>query len=253
MKHSRLTALLLTLAACVSFSAASASTVRAAGYYSDDRDDDYDAAEIDTWWEGRVAHWEGISGAEQYEVQLYRGNSSVTSITTENEQYAFGQSMRYDGNYSFRVRVIRGGSRGKWSDRSDEEWFSSINGNGGGSSSSSSSSSSEKRSSSYTGTPNYGPGGTSTASSVGIGSSTTPGWKQDSKGWWYMNADGSIATSGWQLIGGAWYFFGPDGYMQTGWIRWDGLWYYCGSSGAMLTDTVTPDGYRVDGSGVWVP
>ena len=253
MTHFKKTALLLSLAVCLglSFSAASVTTVHAA-YSSEDRDDEYDAAEIDTWWEGRVAHWEGISGAEQYEVQLYRGTGSVTTITTQNEQYAFGQSMRYDGNYSFRVRVIRNGTRGKWSERSDEEWFSSINGNGGGSSSRSSS---EKGSSSYTGTPNYGPGGMSSAaaSRASVGTAVTSGWKQDSKGWWYMNANGTISTSGWQSIGGAWYFFGPDGYMKTGWIQWDGLWYYCGSSGAMLVNAQTPDGYWVNESGVWVP
>lgn len=58
------------------------------------------------------------------------------------------------------------------------------------------------------------------------------GWKQDSTGWWYQNADGSYPKSTWQLIDGKYYYFNEAGYM--------------------LANTTTPDGYRVDESGAWI-
>jgi len=39
--------------------------------------------------------------------------------------------------------------------------------------------------------------------------------------------------------------------MATGWVKDNGKWYYLASSGNMLRNTYTPDGYYVDGSGVW--
>ena len=39
--------------------------------------------------------------------------------------------------------------------------------------------------------------------------------------------------------------------MKTGWILYKDAWYYCGESGAMLVNTTTPDGYYVNGDGVW--
>ncbi|WP_312502933.1 hypothetical protein [Lacrimispora sp.] len=60
----------------------------------------------------------------------------------------------------------------------------------------------------------------------------TSGWKQDSIGWWYQNADGSYPKSAWQLINGKYYYFNGDGYM--------------------LSNTTTPDGYKVNSSGAWI-
>ena len=40
--------------------------------------------------------------------------------------------------------------------------------------------------------------------------------------------------------------------MVTGWVLWKNAYYYCGPDGAMLTNTWTPDGYYVDGNGIWV-
>lgn len=66
------------------------------------------------------------------------------------------------------------------------------------------------------------------------------GWMHYDAGWWYgTNADNTAwYSNGWQWIDGngdniaECYYFGPDGYM--------------------LADTVTPDGYTVDGNGAWV-
>ena len=57
-------------------------------------------------------------------------------------------------------------------------------------------------------------------------------WKSDFKGWWYQNDDGSYPNNGWEEIDGIYYYFQPDGYA--------------------LMSTTTPDGYKVNASGVWV-
>lgn len=59
------------------------------------------------------------------------------------------------------------------------------------------------------------------------------------------------AASGWQQQDGAWYFHNPDGSLQTGWIMDKGKSYYLYPDGRCAMDTVTPDGYYVDGSGAW--
>lgn len=51
--------------------------------------------------------------------------------------------------------------------------------------------------------------------------------------WQYLNDDGTYTMNQWQEIDGKWYYFSDGGYMEKG--------------------SITPDGYRVDGDGVWVP
>lgn len=60
----------------------------------------------------------------------------------------------------------------------------------------------------------------------------TEGWKQDTTGWWYQNADGSYPVNTWKEINGKHYYFGGNGYM--------------------LANTTTPDGYQVGSDGAWV-
>lgn len=57
-------------------------------------------------------------------------------------------------------------------------------------------------------------------------------WEQDGIDYKYKNDDGTYATGTWQWIDGKSYYFDGNGYM--------------------LHDTVTPDGYTVDGDGAWV-
>lgn len=57
-------------------------------------------------------------------------------------------------------------------------------------------------------------------------------WKQDSKGWWYQEDNGSYPVSKWREVGGKQYYFGVDGYM--------------------LSNTTTPDGYKVGADGAWI-
>ncbi len=61
------------------------------------------------------------------------------------------------------------------------------------------------------------------------------------------------ASSGWVQSGNQWFYYREDGTMACNfWVITKEKWYYLGSDGAMLKDTVTPDGYRLDGAGVWI-
>ena len=80
-----------------------------------------------------------------------------------------------------------------------------------------------------------------TETATGISASCTvnvtakEGWKKNSKGWWYQNADGSYPKNQWKTIGNKWYHFDANGYMQTGWLQLGNTWYYLKSSGEMAT------------------
>lgn len=63
-------------------------------------------------------------------------------------------------------------------------------------------------------------------------------WKQEAKGWWYQNEDGTYPQSGWQWIDG-----NGDGVAES---------YYFDENGYLLTNTTTPDGYTVNDGGAWV-
>ena len=51
-------------------------------------------------------------------------------------------------------------------------------------------------------------------------------WKQNSKGWWYENPDGTYPTSCWMQIDGSWYYFNASGYRMEGWQKIKNIWYY---------------------------
>lgn len=90
-------------------------------------------------------------------------------------------------------------------------------------------------------------------------------WKQDTKGWWYQNDDGSYVANNWLDVDGKRYHFDENGYMLTGWnklpatrfnVNGDGsksyydteAWYYFEPSGELLTQgnwdggAIGPDG-----------
>ena len=99
------------------------------------------------------------------------------------------------------------------------------------------------------------------------------GWVYDGKDWYYHRASGAMEI-GWFKYTGKWffldhetgkmvtgiqevsgenYYFNKAGEMKTGWIQEKGEWYYFKASGAMLRNGTTPDGYKVDGEGRWLP
>lgn len=185
-----------------------------------------------------IAEWEEADGAQNYQVRLYRGSSSVTeAVTTSNTYYNFAGNITRTGEYSFKVRAVdRKSKKGEWVESDtfyvdENELYYIQNGH-------------------YNGVSNN-----TTSNGNGPGSNVNQSgqWFQDGVGWWYRNADGSYTRNGWQLINNIWYCFNDVGYMRTGWINWNNVWYYCDvTTGAMLTNTRTPDGYWVDGNGVWV-
>lgn len=78
------------------------------------------------------------------------------------------------------------------------------------------------------------------------------GWAQLTDGTWNFNdATGTKVTSKWVNVGGAWYYLKADGVMATGWLNDNGTWYYLAGSGAMLANT-TVDGYKLGASGAWI-
>ncbi|NRY60544.1 N-acetylmuramoyl-L-alanine amidase family protein [Clostridium beijerinckii] len=83
------------------------------------------------------------------------------------------------------------------------------------------------------------------------GAKVVNNWANVGGAWYFLKADGVMAT-GWQQVGGVWYYLNASGAMATGWINDGGNWYYLNASGAMLANTTTPDGYYVGSNGAWV-
>jgi glucan-binding YG repeat protein len=76
------------------------------------------------------------------------------------------------------------------------------------------------------------------------------GWAQVGGTWYYLNASGAMQT-GWVNDNGTWYYLKSSGAMATGWVNDNGTWYYLNASGAMLANT-TVDGYVLGASGAWI-
>lgn len=203
----------------------------------------------DVWWDDdniTVATWEEVEFANQYEVNLYRGESKVATIKTKKLKHNFERKMTEAGDYKFRVRALAKGSDfrdGYWSDYSDttyiDESYAEMMRNGG-----------------RIDTKNSGPGagGQESTPSAEAGVVYTWQWIEGENGWWYQRSDGFYPTNGWHQDSntGKWYFFDAGGYMMTGWIDADGTRYYCGPDGAMVTGAYTLNGvtyqFGTDGS-----
>lgn len=77
------------------------------------------------------------------------------------------------------------------------------------------------------------------------------GWKQDDRGWWYQNNDGSYLQYDWILSNGKWYFFDSDGYMVTDKVvKWGNNRYYLDKNGRMVVNRRVPDGRTAGADGV---
>ena len=76
------------------------------------------------------------------------------------------------------------------------------------------------------------------------------GWIQDGSTWYYLQSSGAMKT-GWLNDNGTWYYLQSSGAMATGWLNDNGTWYFLNSSGAMLANT-TVDGYKLGASGAWI-
>lgn len=227
---------------------------------------EYDLEVDDLQWDESERHgyWSESEDAKRYEVKVYRGSSllNTSTLTTTNPAYDFSSYITKSGTYTFKVRAIYNSSyKGEW--KQSGEWyvnselareFRNLDQSG---STSGSTGSSDSPKTGISG----GPGVSGSSRPSTSGNSGGPGvtntnnsgaWLLDNVGWWYCNADKSYTVNNWQYINNKWYYFNEHGYMVTGWVLWKNLYYYCGPNGDMLTNTWTPDGYYVDGNGVWV-
>lgn len=195
-----------------------------------------DLADIDeNTWDGRTATWEEIDDADKYEVKLYRGSRTVTTVTTTSNKYNFYSHMTSSGDYSFKVRGISNsdGETSPWTELSDEYYVSSSDVYTGGSVDNGTGS----------GGSNGGPG-TGSGSNVNTG---VNGWNQNQTGWWYRFSDGSVVRNNWLFVDNNWFFFDGNGYMVTGLQLIEGRWFYLnpisdGTRGAMLTGVQAVNG-----------
>ena len=81
------------------------------------------------------------------------------------------------------------------------------------------------------------------------------GWKFLGNQWYYLNDTTKKMENGWlkSPVSGKWYYLDlKNGNMKTGWQQVSSKWYYMDSTGAMMANTITPDGYRVNGNGEWI-
>ena len=76
------------------------------------------------------------------------------------------------------------------------------------------------------------------------------GWYKDNGTWYYLQSNGAMKT-GWLNDNGTWYYLQSNGAMKTGWLNDNGTWYYLQSNGAMAKNT-TIDGYRLGSNGAWI-
>lgn len=147
------------------------------------------------WSDSGVALWNPVGQAKAYEVTLYRSAARVGQ-----QQIIYGTSCDFSkklgsqaSTYTFQVRAIDANS-----DNLKSEWAVS---------------------------PEY-----KVSAEIAYALKNGKlGWRQDEKGWYYYNLDGSYPKNGWQEIGGKQYYFDENGYM--------------------LSDTTTPDGATVGSDG----
>lgn len=73
---------------------------------------------------------------------------------------------------------------------------------------------------------------------------------------YYFDQQGNMVTGWMQTQDNKWYYFNDqqnanEGKMAIGWNKVANDWYYFTANGSMLTNGTTPDGYKIDQSGVW--
>lgn len=174
-----------------------------------------------TWETATKAAWTSSEGAGSYEVKLYRDRKTVgTAKMMDQTSYDFLDAMTKAGTYTVRVRPVN-----RLNPERTGQWTES-------------------------------PSRTieAAAASENREKAANTGWRQDERGWWYVNSDGTYPMNCWESINGQWYYFDSQGYMATGWVSWNGNQYYCDmADGHMLSRTVTPDGFSVGEDGARLP
>ena len=75
-------------------------------------------------------------------------------------------------------------------------------------------------------------------STVTVTTSYAGSWQNDGRGWWWLEDNVSYPANAWCWLDG-----NQDGVSEC---------YYFDGNGYMLANTVTPDGYQVNGNGAWI-
>lgn len=181
----------------------------------DEEDEDLEVSELIWDEDNAIAHWDQNGIAKKYKVRLCRGRGGsstedgVGSVHTVTEN-SFDFAEQIPKAGNYYFKVRAVDIRDNLGDWEESPWFEVT----------------EEDLSEWKGS-----------------------WKQNERGWWYENRDGSWLKECWQMIDSDWYFFDSEGYMKTGWIDWNGKSYFCSESGAMLVSCTTPDGYSVGEDG----
>lgn len=188
------------------------------------------------WTDNHMASWNEAYNAGNYQVKLYRNDKAIhTTQTTSMPYLDLAPLMTREGTYRFKVRavnVVKSENTSEWMESGDI-YLSKEE--------------ADKNKELYGTAVEHG------YTEPGQALEPQVGWNKDNIGWWYLNPDNTYTTSNWQYINDKWYFFDSRGYMQTGWILWNHQYYYCDPvNGDMWYNCMTPDGYRLDSSGVWI-
>lgn len=176
-----------------------------------------------TLTDGGYAYWEDVPGAGSYEIRVYRNGSAmgVTEMLSTATMSNVQEKMKRSGEYWLKVRA-----RNKINEEKKSDWVESniivLNAD----------QAADIREGRAPELPKKGE------------------WKQTDGKWMYLYEDGSYPVNEWKDLDSKWYLFDEQGFIRTGWVEWEGKEYYLDeNTGAMLTNTVTPDGYHLDGNG----
>ena len=211
----------------------------------------------DAWWQeepdgGITARWEKPEASTSYHVHLYKGNSKREVgawIACQSNVRNFTRSIvdNGTGTYYFAVYPDKiGSSATRWSD--DLEVDSTMIRNARNARNNSPA---EPKVQKHTVKLD------ALLQDVGLSAFNETGsdrWLRLPDGRWvYQKSDSSLYKNCWVQVNGKWYLLDSRGIMlANGWQKVDRKWYYLGADGAMWVNTVTPDGYQVNGKGEWV-
>lgn len=186
---------------------------------------DLDSPDDAYWKENQLgmAVWEKADNVDHYDVNLYKGSSSVYKVKAfKGTRINFYPYMTSAGTYSFKVRSVPENSDQKEYAKSSE-WVESdeiyV---------------AKESVSDGSGKVDYNNSGSAGSGTVNNNTSQV-GWIQEGGRWWYRYPDGTYEKNSWLLLNDIWYLFDADGWMLTGWQQKDGHWYYLDGSGAMRT------------------
>ncbi len=180
------------------------------------------------------AEWEPAESSTRYKIQLYRTstkNKIGDPVTTSGTKHDFSTaiSKKGTGTYFYIITPVKGGA--------DYAVVSETL---------------EVDSDLMTEIRNY----LKERKAAQVAAATAPGnphWVMNPNGTWqYLQNDGTYVKSNWSQLDGKWYYFGSDALMKTGWQKIKNYWYYLGTDGALWVNATTPDGYTVNGDGVWI-